>query len=147
MDPLSITASCLTLLSAIGQTSITMTSFIRVCRQARTDLAGINRELADLKMVLELLKDDSDVENDRVIPLGIQAQIFGIIESCMAAIMNVETVLKRHSGRAGAARWAIDGKKEVASLKISLEAYRGALGLALETVTLWVTPDLQNESF
>ena len=53
MDPLSIAAGCVGLLGAIAKTTAVVIDFIRACREARTDLSGITRELSDLYLVLE----------------------------------------------------------------------------------------------
>lgn len=136
MDPLSLSAGILGLLSAAAKTTIGVTTFIRGCREARTDLTAVSRELSELSIVLELLKDDSDVSDDRVIPESIQRQILSIVVNCKDVIAKVDDVLAQHSGTTGAARWVLVGRKDTANLRQSLEAYRGALGLALETVTL-----------
>jgi STAND-like protein len=136
MDPLSITAGALACLTAIVQTSKAITNFIRGCREARGDLTVISRELSDLGIVLELLKDDTDVADDRVIPEPIQRQILSILANCKDVIGKVDDLLAHHAGKRGAVLWAMGGKKDATNLRQSLEAHRGALGLALETVTL-----------
>jgi hypothetical protein len=136
MDPLSITTGCLTLLGTIGQTSLAITLFVRSCREARGDLAEVARELSELKMVLELLQGDQDVENDRIIPESLQRQILGILVKCNEVLVKIDAVLEKHRGRVGDIRWVATGKNDVANLRQSLEAYRGALSLVLETITL-----------
>ena len=42
MDPLYIATGCLALLSAVGKTTLAITSFLRSCREARADLAAVN---------------------------------------------------------------------------------------------------------
>jgi hypothetical protein len=137
MDPLSLTKGILALLSAVATTSKGVTDFIRGCREARSDLTAVSRELSELAIVLELLKDDSDVADDSVIPEAIQKQILSILLNCKDVIAKVDDVLAQHAGKLGAARWVMVGKKDAANLRQSLEAHRGALGLALETVTLY----------
>lgn len=139
MDPLSITTACLALLSAVGKTSIAITSFIRGCREARSDLTSISGELTQLQLVLDLLKDDASVGDDRVIPESLQTQILSIIKNCSAVVDNINTVLEKHSGRTGVPKWVAFGKAEVAGLRMSLEAHRGSLSLVLELVSVSVS--------
>ncbi|KAG7294533.1 hypothetical protein NEMBOFW57_004608 [Staphylotrichum longicolle] len=139
MDPLSITSACLALLSAVGKTSIAVTSFIRGCREARSDLTSISGELTQLQLVLDLLKDDASVGDDRVIPESLQTQILSIIKNCSAVVDNINTVLEKHSGRTGVPKWVAFGKAEVAGLRMSLEAHRGSLSLVLELVSVSVS--------
>jgi hypothetical protein len=58
MDPLSISATCISLVGTIVKTSIVVTGFVRDVRAARSDLDAVSRELLSLKTVLELLADD-----------------------------------------------------------------------------------------
>ncbi|KAB5572480.1 hypothetical protein GE09DRAFT_1099675 [Coniochaeta sp. 2T2.1] len=146
MDPLSITSGALACITAIVQTSKAITNFIRGCREARSDLTVISRELSELGIVLELLKDDSDVADDRVIPEAIQRQILSILANCKDVIGKIDDLLAQYDGKTGPARWVLSGKRDAANLRQSLEAHRGALGLALETVTLSIAKDIKQDT-
>ena len=136
MDPLSITTSCLTLLGTVAKTSLAVTTFIRGCRDARSDLTSISGELTQLHLVLDLLKDDASITDGRVIPESLQAQILSIIKNCSAVVDNINKVLQNYSGKTGAAKWVAFGKADVAGLRMSLEAHRGSLNLVLELVSV-----------
>lgn len=62
-DPLSITSGILTLLSAVGKTTIVVAEFVKTCREARRDLWEVNQELSNLKQILQWLKDDTEDSN------------------------------------------------------------------------------------
>lgn len=96
IDPLSITVSCLTLIGVASKTSLAVTTFIRGCRDARSDLMSISGELTQLQLVLELLKDDTDVTGDRIIPQSLQAQILSIIANCSDDVDKVNKVLQNY---------------------------------------------------
>lgn len=96
IDPLSITVSCLTLIGVASKTSLAVTTFIRGCRDARSDLMSISGELTQLQLVLELLKDDTDVTGDRIIPQSLQAQILSIIANCFDDVDKVNKVLQNY---------------------------------------------------
>jgi hypothetical protein len=136
MDPLSITTGCLALLTAVGQTSVLITNFVRGCREAWSDLSAITVELSQLQLVLELLKEDTAVSDNQVIPESLQAQILSIITNCSSVVTKITTVLQNHGGKSSAAKWVMFGKAEVAGLRMSLEAHRGALNLVLELVSV-----------
>ncbi|GKT60593.1 hypothetical protein ColTof4_00719 [Colletotrichum tofieldiae] len=142
-DPLSIAASCVGLLTAAGATAKALSAFIRDCREARADLTTVARELADLRITLELLRDDSDGGH---LPRPLQAQIVSIVDSCGGVIHGIDAALERHRGRTGPLRWAVDGKREVEALRRGLEAYRGSLSLAVETVTLTLAKSIKNDT-
>lgn len=148
MDPLSITTSCLALIGVVGKTSIAITGFIRDCREARGDLTSVNRELSDLKIVLELLKDDTANQDDELLlSEQLRVQILSIITNCSDVSAKVEKVLVEMRGsRVGAIKWVLNSKKEVASLKQSLEAHRSALSLALEMVNISITKAVKEDT-
>ena len=145
MDPLSIATACLTLLSAAGKTVGAITTFIRGCRDARADLTSISGELTQLQLVLELLKDDTAVSDDRVLPESLQNQILSIIRNCSAVLDSINTALEKHAGKAGAAKWVMFGKTEVAGLRMSLEAHRGSLSLVLELVSVSLSKAIKED--
>ncbi|KAK1757184.1 hypothetical protein QBC47DRAFT_378573 [Echria macrotheca] len=145
MDPLSITTACLTLLGTVGKTSLAVATFIRGCREARSDLTSISGELTQLELVLDLLKDDAAVSDDRVIPESLQMQVLSIINNCSAVVDRINAVLQKHSGKTGAAKWVAFGKSEVAGLRMSLEAHRGSLNLVLELVSVSLSKAIRDD--
>ena len=138
MDPLSIVAASASLIGAVGKTSVVVTEFIRGCRDARADLTAVSRELFELKLVLELLRDDTGtgLDDENLIPGAIHQQILSILENCENILGHVNKVLDKHSGRTSPIRWTVFGKEEVVVLRTSLEAHRGALSLTLDTLNL-----------
>ena len=136
MDPLSLTTGCLTLVGAVGETIITVTTFVKTCREARSDLGSVTRELSELKLVLEVLGEDSKDGNDQAIPENVRTRILSIVDSCSNVLTRLGKALQKHDGRPGAAKWAIDKKSEVLYLRQLLEGHRGALNLAIDTVAL-----------
>lgn len=145
MDPLSITAACVALLGAAGKTSLAIATFIRGCRDARADLASISGELTQLQLVLELLKDDTDISNDRVLPESLQNQILATVKNCCAVLDSINTLLQKHAGKAGAAKWVMFGKSEAIGLRMSLEAHRGSLSLVLELVSVFLSKAIKED--
>lgn len=146
MDPLSITVSCLTLIGVASKTSVAITTFIRGCRAARSDLTSISGELTQLQLVLELLKDDTDVTDDRIIPQSLQAQILSIIANCSDVVDKVNKVLQKFATKTGPAKWTTYGKTEVDGLRMSLEAHRGSLSLVLELVSVSLSKAIKEDT-
>ncbi len=138
MDPLSITATCIALVSAITKTSVLVGVFIKDVRAARSDLDGVSRELLSLKTVLELLADDVTDSVSESFPQTLEKQITGIITNCTGVVMDIEATLKKHEGNklSKAAHWVAFGKNDVVKLRSSLEAHKSTLEIALEMVTL-----------
>ncbi|PNP56422.1 hypothetical protein FNYG_15358 [Fusarium nygamai] len=146
MDPLSITSACVALLGAVTKTTLAVTNFTRDCRDARSDLASITGELSQLHLVLELLKDDTAVTDDRIIPESLQTQILSIIDNCSAVVSKINSVLDNHAGKAGVLKWVTFGKNEVVGLRMSLEAHRGSLNLVLELVSVSLSKAIRDDT-
>lgn len=136
MDPLSLTTACVALIAAAGKTSIAVAGFIRGCLEARSDLTTVAGELAQLQLVIDLIKDDGGIIDHNVTPAPLQTQILSTINNCSAIITQLNDVLQKYQGKGGAAKWATYGKPEITLLRMSLEAHRGSLNLALELVSL-----------
>lgn len=138
MDPLSITVSCISLLTVIGKTTIVLTSFVRDVRGARSELDSISRELLSLSTILKLLAEDFDTEAGSTLPSTLQNQIAGIVENCTGVVNDIERALVRHEGARlrKAAQWVAWGREDVVKLRGSLEAHKSALEIALDMVAL-----------
>ena len=136
MDPLSATTGCLALITAVGKTSIAVTDFVRSCREARADLIAVTKELTELQTVLELLRDNSAIMDERQDIEPLKIQILSIIANCNSVLLTIEKALGSLQGRTGTIKWVAFGKKEVAGLRMSLEAHRGSLSLAVQLISV-----------
>lgn len=138
MDPLSITATCVGLASTITRTSLVVISFVKDVRSTRSDLDVVSRELSSLKIILELLAEDVNDSTTLSIPQTLQKQITGIITNCTGVVVDIEKTLVEHGGGRmnKAAKWVASGKSDVAKLRLSLEAHKSALEIALDMVAL-----------
>ncbi|KAH6063529.1 hypothetical protein HBI67_141140 [Parastagonospora nodorum] len=149
MDPLSISVSCITLITTITQVSVAVTNFVREVRDARGDLDAISRELVSLKSVLELLAEDTEGPHTATLPERLKDQIIDILKNCKHVVTDVEASLKKHSasrlGRAG--HWAVGGGKgDMTKFRSSLETHKTALGLALDMVAITITRDIKDDT-
>ena len=140
MDPLSITVGCVSLLNGICKTSIAISGFVRDFRAARHDLDAVSRELASLESIIKLLQVDCDTteKSETGIPETLQTQVKSIIEQCVQILGDLQALLEKHvSAKLGkSTMWVTSGKGDVAKLKATLEAHRGALNLALDLVAV-----------
>ncbi|KAF8854795.1 hypothetical protein BDZ45DRAFT_26993 [Acephala macrosclerotiorum] len=148
MDPLSITATCVGLISTITKTSLVVIGFVKDVRAARSDLDGVSRELLSLKMVLELLADDITDSTNKSFPQTLQKQIAGIVTNCTGVVIDIEQTLKKHEGGKlnKAAQWVAFGKSDVVKLQSSLEAHKSALEIALDMVTLTTAKEIKADT-
>uniref|UniRef100_L2FYJ0 Azaphilone pigments biosynthesis cluster protein L N-terminal domain-containing protein n=1 Tax=Colletotrichum fructicola (strain Nara gc5) TaxID=1213859 RepID=L2FYJ0_COLFN len=142
-DPFSIVTGCVGLITAAGATTEAIKSFIRDCRDARGDLTSVARELADLQLILELLKDDGQGD---ALPNSFQAQIDRIVKRCSSVVRDIRHVLKRCKAPSGAITWAANEKKEVEALRRELTTYRESLSLTVETTTLFIARSIKADT-
>ncbi|GAB1317778.1 hypothetical protein MFIFM68171_07988 [Madurella fahalii] len=115
------------LVFGISSTSAIITRFIRSVRVAHADLSAVTRELSDLRLLLDLLKDEPGM------PLLLQAQMLSVLESCGNVLIEIDAVLARHPN---IAQWLASGRSEMAACRLRLTTFREALALALEVASL-----------
>lgn len=138
MDPLSIASGCAGLVSAIGSLSFSIHAFVRTCREARSDLDGVSRELLSLQTVLELIQEDV-ADDAAAFPQTLERHVSGIVSNCNSVVTEIQECITKYStdNRLKAkASWAINGQGDVAKLRSSLEAHKAALELALDMFAL-----------
>nr|RBQ98114.1 hypothetical protein FVER53263_00259 [Fusarium verticillioides] len=147
MDPLSIISGCAGLITAIGSLSVSINTFVRSCREARSDLDRVSRELHSLQTVLELIEEDAK-DVTKPFPPTIQHHVSGIVTNCGSVVLEVETCIKKYGdGRIKSrAAWAINGQGDMEKLRSSLEAHKSALELALDMLSLSLTKDIKTDT-
>ncbi|KAI8670571.1 hypothetical protein NCS57_00528700 [Fusarium keratoplasticum] len=145
---MEIAASCIAFAQVADKTIGTIRGFIIDCRDARSDLSAVNRELSELKLTLNILEDlvPDGSETGDPLPSSIRDDIRSIIKNCLDAAKEIDDVLVEHRGRFAAVSWAAKGKQKVNSLKAVLEVHRRALNLAVDTITLAMTKSIKNDT-
>ena len=88
--------------------------------------------------LLELIAEDTEDVN--VLPETLRKQIAGILSNCQIVLVAVQRLVERYSGSGviRASKWTLAGSEDVTKLRLSLEAHKSALEIALEMVTLYV---------
>ncbi|RMJ15707.1 hypothetical protein CDV36_004617 [Fusarium kuroshium] len=145
---MEIAAASIAFAQAADKTIGTIRGFIVDCRDARSDLSAVNRELSDLKLTLNILEDllpDGRQTKDPL-PSSIRDDIRSIIKNCLDVAKEIDDVLLGNRGRFEAVSWAAKGKQKVNSLRAVLEAHRRALNLAVDTITLAMTKSIKNDT-
>lgn len=138
MDPLSIASGCAGLVQAIGSLSFSIHAFVRTCREARSDLDRVSRELLSLQTVLELIQEDV-TDDATTFPQTLERHVSGIVLNCNSVFTEIQECITKYSSDNRLkikASWAINGQGDVAKLRSSLEAHKAALELALDMFAL-----------
>ncbi|KAI0970173.1 Rho GTPase activation protein [Xylaria arbuscula] len=130
----SIGADCVALDGRISELLLSLTAFVRHVREARSDIDAISRELYSLQTLLGLLKEDATL-----FPPELAERTPAIIEHCASVIDNVDASVSLLddpglSKQQKRAQWLDRGIAETANFRTTLEAHRGAIGLALDLV-------------
>jgi hypothetical protein len=138
MDPISITTTCLALLSAVSTSTRFITEFIVGCREARNDIATVSRELSDLEITLHILKHQAETSELNRLSEDLRQYICNITRNCTAVLSDLETLLRKYQGPGldRAAQWTLSGRKEAEKIRRSFEAHKRALDLVVEVTTL-----------
>lgn len=140
-DASSIASGVQAVLTATTRTYSLIVRFIRDYKEARADLTQMTRELSDLKLVLELIRDDNtDNADDATNPLPdvLQSAVQAMLTGCKTVVQRVEETLGKCRKKPGPLLWTASGKDKVMSFKVVLEAYKNSLNLALETISMFV---------
>ncbi|KAF1997400.1 hypothetical protein P154DRAFT_284813 [Amniculicola lignicola CBS 123094] len=149
MDPLSISATCFALVGAIGNVSLTVNSFVRGVRDARSDLDAVSRELGSLRTVLELLGDDAEQYGGTHNATTLEKQVLDILKNCDITIYTIDKELKRYGDGKKFTKgvmWTVNGRGDMLKLRSNLEAHRAALDLALDIIVLSITRDIKTDT-
>lgn len=115
-------------LSCISTTSSAIARFVRSVRSAHADLSSVARALSDLRLILELLRDE------RGTPSSIQLQGLVLLDACGETLVRIDVLLAQHPG---AADWASgDCRDDLLRQQAKIGVFQKALALVLEVVTL-----------
>ena len=147
MDPFSLTAGCVGIISGIAQTSAAIREFVRDVREARGDLSATARHLTELEMTISLINDDHNSDHGNgtasvsgLIPESMTPQTAAVIRSCRDILGAVDALMDRYNPRRHrtALKWALKGKNDASALNRQLEAHTRTLGMTLEISVLSV---------
>ncbi|UPL02052.1 hypothetical protein LCI18_012986 [Fusarium solani-melongenae] len=147
MDPLSIAAGCVGLISTIDTLSRSIYGFVRTCREARKDLDKVSWELQSLQSVLRLIEDDA-TDEQKPFPPVIGQHVLSIVSNCNSVILEIEACIAQYAQKRLRAKvtWAISGQGDVEKLRTNLEAHKSSLELALEMHNLTITKDIKADT-
>ena len=118
------------MLSGISTTTNAITRFVRSVRSAHTELSLVTHELSDLRLALELLRDETAIPQ-----LLRDAHISTVLDACADALVRIDIVLEHC---VDSTQWLTGPSQDIATQRAELAKCRQALSLVLEAVTLCV---------
>ena len=135
MDPYNITEESFKVLALTADATKVIRLYAATHRDTRTSLAALGREVGELEMMIEIIKQDKDILSGRSSgPPNIAERIAQIIQGSEPALQDIQKLLttRRNKDVAQAAWWMVSGKEQVLSLETRISASRIALSLALD---------------
>jgi formyltetrahydrofolate synthetase len=138
MDPLSIVATSLTLAGLIAKASMTLFGLSQNFRDAAPDIDAVSKELQYLAAVLEPLTRALSNNKNGTIPDALVQQIQSILGGCAQVIERIEENVQKYKRDSvwAKSKWAVYGHEDMKKLRDSLEAYKLALGLGLQVISM-----------
>jgi uncharacterized protein YoxC len=129
MDPLSITAGVVGILSSLTSLSIKLNEIRHDFQDAASDITDLNHEVNDLTQILKRLEE---ARKNGMLNETLQTDLGGVLERLNSAVVETESHLTASAGkRLKGAYWAFSGKKQFQKLCRRLESYKSTLNLTL----------------
>jgi hypothetical protein len=98
----------------------------------------VSRELLSLQTVLELIQEDV-ADDAAAFPETLERHVSAIVLNCNSVVTEIQDCITKHSSDnplKAKTSWAINGQGDIAKLRLSLEAHKAALELALDMFAL-----------
>ncbi|KAM7197242.1 hypothetical protein V8F33_005670 [Rhypophila sp. PSN 637] len=154
MDSASIVglvASCTSLIVAVGKSSVAIHSFVRSCRDARKELAETARQLVELEMVVNLIKDDFEPFTHEScqrlqMPDSLATEIPLIVDNCSMVLAEFDTIVAKYGDSSNGVKWTLSGREKAAALNKQLDAHVRCLNLALDFSKLSIPKAIHNHT-
>lgn len=146
MDPLAVTASCVSLTATVTKCSYALSVFIREVRDANGDLARISAELESLEGILKLLREDIRRMSRDSLPPRLLDQLDSVLDKCNGVVGEIKVLIENHQTyRFGAATyWTFGGgKDDMAKLRSNLDAHKSALKIGCDVIHFSVMRDIK----
>jgi hypothetical protein len=137
MDPLSITAGCVGLLSSIASLSGQIGKFVGDVRGSRKDMEAVSRELASLTICIEMLRTDCGNPAVRY-PASFRENLTNMLRNCHSVTAEIENLMRKTptDSLGGRIRWASSAQDDMNKLRLRLEAHKGAIDIALDMLQM-----------
>ncbi|KAK3331688.1 hypothetical protein B0T19DRAFT_472730 [Cercophora scortea] len=150
MDPLTIVSTCFSLAGSIVSTTKAITSFASEAKDARGDLARLEKELEALRPVLDTIAQSiSSGEISANQPASMLDQLRTILDGCAETVKEIEAKIAGYAAQNKARRsmtWALYGREDMDKLRRDLEGYRSALGIGLHVLNITLNVQIKTDT-
>ncbi|CAJ2507807.1 Uu.00g089930.m01.CDS01 [Anthostomella pinea] len=141
MDPIG-------LLTTVCKITSAMPGIIRKYKDSKTELSAIHNELIELRLILEVLENDTP--NQNVVPKSHQKAIKSMIDGCYSVVTELDQLLGKLGQRTGPVGavvvWAEDMENQVGAMRSQLGIRRELLALTLSVTTASLAKSIKQDT-
>lgn len=138
MEPLSIVAAAFSIAGAVAKASTSIVEFSLHAQDAADDLTSVNQELHALNAILDpLARGHSEAPKGTLQP-DLEQNLRSSLGGCELVVGKIEATIEKYQkdGAWTKTKWVMVGRGDMEKLRGSLEAYKMALGLGLQLITM-----------
>lgn len=138
MDPLTIAATFIPLFGATVKALVAIVGYSRVARDTAKHLDSISAEIQALVVVLGPLSCSLSVTTSTVIPDALVQEISLSVRGCTNLVEEIhERIFKYQRKRIfSKIGWAMSGQTKIDKLRESLGAYKMALSIGMQAISM-----------
>ena len=142
MDPLSLVTACIGTLAGIAQLTAQINSLTSGFADAKRDLGHVSRELTSIGVCLEALRE-APFKDD--LPPSLLRKLVAVVTNCDTVCSDITSLLNKLAGGSMLQRlsWTFKQRERADRLRVSLEAHKSALDIALELGAITQLHELQ----
>lgn len=132
-------ASCLAVITAVGQTTKLIRDFVRKYRNAKAEFIRLTWEVSSLDIVLQSLHEmvSDETRISATVPVRLRGEVNVVVKDSGKMLGEIDAILREHIiGTWNRVRWALTGKRKICDRILLLEANRKSLDLSLTAIDL-----------
>ncbi|KAK0617568.1 hypothetical protein B0T14DRAFT_525477 [Immersiella caudata] len=148
-EPLSLAASCLAVITAVGQTTKLIRDFVHKYRNARVDVIRLTWEMSSLSIVLQSLHDmvSDEARISAAVPARLRSEVNAVVHDSGKVLEEIDAILKQHiMGPWTRVSWALTGKRKICDRILVLEGNRKSLDLSLTTIDFTLSNSIKEDT-
>lgn len=147
MDPISITAACVGLLSGLTTVSTKLRSLTADAKNANKEITALQNELDSCQRSLGLFYGSGDADR---YPEEMKADLEKIIRECRNVVIEIDRTLDKVTGPTVSLRqsvqWSMTTRDEILRLHRNLEGHKSALSIAIAFASMSINRGIKSDT-